>query len=175
MKGFEIYTTADENKSPPPPKKKRLRNRVRLSVRLQENLLKEGKLVLFYFFLLISFSCLIWLILKCICAPNYCFVLHPAHTTKTTNILKNKGINNDVKLISPNSKNRRMTPPNAPFYRQPWFLPVAILLFILVWLQLTPYGNNSNIALTSGYSKLLYFNSLFSIIISFFFKKKDCR
>lgn len=56
-----------------------------------------------------------------------------------------------------------MMPPNAPFYRQPWFLPVAILLFILVWLQLTPYGNNSNPASNSGYGKWSYFISILSL------------
>mmetsp|Transcript_16797 Transcript_16797/g.23108 ORF Transcript_16797/g.23108 Transcript_16797/m.23108 type:complete len:423 (+) Transcript_16797:93-1361(+) len=37
-----------------------------------------------------------------------------------------------------------MMPQNTPFYRQPWFLPVAILLFILMWLQLTPYQSSSS-------------------------------
>lgn len=31
-----------------------------------------------------------------------------------------------------------MQPQNYPFYRQPWFVPVSLLMIILLWLQLTP-------------------------------------
>lgn len=32
-----------------------------------------------------------------------------------------------------------MTHHNTPFYKQPWFIPMTILLTIMLWLQLSPY------------------------------------
>ena len=27
---------------------------------------------------------------------------------------------------------------NSPFYKQPWFIPVSVLIIIILWLQLMP-------------------------------------
>ena len=35
-----------------------------------------------------------------------------------------------------NGKARKMS--NAPFYRQAWFIPIAILVGVILWLQVLP-------------------------------------
>ena len=30
---------------------------------------------------------------------------------------------------------------NVPLYRQSWFIPVSILVFIMFWLQMQPHGS----------------------------------
>ena len=35
---------------------------------------------------------------------------------------------------------------NSPFYKQPWFIPVSVLILIIVWLQLMPSPLDSSIS-----------------------------
>ena len=35
---------------------------------------------------------------------------------------------------------------NPPFYKQPWFIPVSVLIVIILWLQLMPSPLDSSIS-----------------------------
>ena len=36
---------------------------------------------------------------------------------------------------------------SSPFYKQPWFIPVSVLVSIILWLQLMPSPIQSNISI----------------------------